>query len=108
MAEWSKAAVSKTAKMVTSSRVRILPGLLKELDYCVMVSTSDFGSDSLGSNPGSPANVGVTEWFRWRSAKPLTQVRILSPTLNSGAYRQYGSGKEVLLCFLPELNAPVV
>ena len=64
MAEWSKAAVSKTAKMVTSSRVRILPGLLKELDYCVMVSTSDFGSDSLGSNPGSPAksNVGVAEW----------------------------------------------
>ena len=55
MAEWSKAAVSKTAKMVTSSRVRILPGLLKELGYCVMVSTSDFGSDSLGSNPGSPA-----------------------------------------------------
>ena len=60
MAEWSKAAVSKTAKMVTSSRVRILPGLLKELGYCVMVSTSDFGSDSLGSNPGSPAKLGYS------------------------------------------------
>ena len=51
-------------------------------------------------------NVGLGEWFIHQSAKLTTSVRIRYPTLNPGAYRQYGSGKEVLLCFLPGLKCP--
>ena len=91
-----------------SVRVRVFL-LLQEIEVWCNGSTTDFGSVSLGSSPGTlTKQVGLAEGFRQWSAKPLTSVRIRYPTLNPGAYRQYGSGKEVLLCFLPGLNAPVV
>ena len=89
-----------------SVRVRVFL-LLQEIEVWCNGSTTDFGSVSLGSSPGTlTKQVGLAEGFRQWSAKPLTSVRIRYPTLNPGAYRQYGSGKEVLLCFLPGLKCP--
>ena len=89
-----------------SVRVRVFL-LLQEIEVWCNGSTTDFGSVSLGSNPGTlTKQVGLGEWLIHQSAKLTTSVRIRYPTLNPGAYCQYGSGKEVLLCFLPGLKCP--
>lgn len=51
--------------------------------FSVMASISDCGSDGFGSNPKWPPffHVGLAEWFRHRSAKPLRVVRFHYPTL---------------------------
>ena len=63
-------------------RVRVFL-LLQEIEVWCNGSTTDFGSVSLGSSPGTlTKQVGLGEWLIHQSAKLTTSVRIRYPTLN--------------------------
>ena len=66
-----------------SVRVRVFL-LLQEIEVWCNGSTTDFGSVSLGSSPGTlTKQVGLAEGLRQQSAKLSTSVRIRYPTQNA-------------------------
>ena len=82
MAEWFKAAVSKTAE-VNSSEGSNPSRSAWILRYGVMVSTLDFDSGSRSSNLLISTKCRVGRAVRSWSAKPVRVAQLHYPTLNA-------------------------